>query len=81
MIVRVRLFAAARQLAGAEAIEVDVPQGATVGELRERLAAQWPQLSPLTPHVLFAINSEYADSRTVIPPSGEIACIPPVSGG
>src|SRR5262249_34233926 len=39
MNVRVRLFARAREIAAADAIEVSVPPGATVGELRRRLAS------------------------------------------
>jgi molybdopterin converting factor small subunit len=38
-------------------------------------------LSTLLPHVLFAINAEYAGDATPIPAGAEIACIPPVSGG
>jgi len=79
--VLVRLFAAARQLAGAETLELQIPAGAAVSDLRRRLAEEYPQLVPILPHVAFALNSQYAEDKSKIPPGAEIACIPPVSGG
>jgi sulfur-carrier protein len=79
--VTVRLFAVARQLAGCETVELELPIGSTVGQLRDRLAAEFPELAPVVPHVLFAIDSEYAADETPISAEAPIACIPPVSGG
>jgi molybdopterin converting factor subunit 1 len=79
--VNVRLFAVARELAGRESIELDVPAGCTIGQLRTRLAAEVPELAGILPQVLLALDSEYARDDQPIPPSGQIACIPPVSGG
>jgi molybdopterin converting factor subunit 1 len=81
MIVRVQLFAAARQLAGHEAVDVEVPQGATVGQLRAALAAQVPPLAGLARQMLFAVDAEYAADSRPIPPAADVAAIPPVSGG
>jgi len=78
---RVQLFALARQLAGAEFIELVLTDGAKVGELRQSLAAGRPELARLLPHVLFAVNFEYAGDEDTIPSGASIACIPPVSGG
>jgi len=78
---RLRLFAAARDLAGRDTIELSLPTGATVAILRRELAAQVPELANLLPHVMFAINQEYAADATTIPADAEVACIPPVSGG
>jgi sulfur-carrier protein len=81
MIVRLRLFAVARERAGAEAIDVDLSESATVGALRTAVAAQYPQLAALVPHMMFAVNSAYAHDDAEIEPDAEVACIPPVSGG
>ncbi|HUY31642.1 MAG TPA: MoaD/ThiS family protein [Pirellulales bacterium] len=81
MIARVQLFALARQLAETEFIELTLAPGATVGELRQALAKSHPKLAHLLPHVLFAVNSEYAGDENSIPSGAAIACIPPVSGG
>ena len=77
----IQLFAGARELAGQEQIEIELPSEATVEQLRAALLADCPALSPLLPHALFAINSNYATDETRIPDGAEIACIPPVSGG
>lgn len=81
MNVRIQLFAVARQLAGRDAIDLSLPDGATIGQLRRALAESTPALAAVLPHVVFAVNAEYADDASVIPPGASIACIPPVSGG
>ena len=79
--VRVKLFAAARQLAGSETITVDVTEPATAAALRDAMANQIPSLKDLLQYAHFAVNAEYVNSNAVFPPDTEVACIPPVSGG
>ena len=81
MKVSVRLFAAARQQAGKEIVEVDLPQDATVGELRRQLTERYPSLAFLSPHLMIAVDRQYASDELPIRPDAEIACFPPVSGG
>ena len=77
----VLLFARVKELAGAAAVELDLPDGASVGDLRKKLGEKHPELAPLLRHCLFAVNDAYADEASTLPPTAEIACIPPVSGG
>jgi sulfur-carrier protein len=81
MKISVKLFAAARQIAGCEAIEVELPDGATVGQLRQAIARQFPNIDRTAEHCLFAVDNQYADNSTPLAPGSEVACIPPVSGG
>ena len=81
MKVIVKLFAAARDLAGRAELAVEVPSGAHVGQLRTAILARAPQLKPVVDRSLVAINAEYADNTITIGESDEIALIPPVSGG
>lgn len=81
MRVTVKLFAAARELAGADELAVELPAQATVGELRAKLASDCPALAPLLEHVLFAVDEAYGTDATYLRAGAEIACIPPVSGG
>jgi molybdopterin converting factor small subunit len=81
MKLNVKLFAVARQLAQAEQLDVDLPDGSTVGDLRDRMALEHPDLAPLLPHVLFAVGSEYVGDDKPLADAMELACIPPVSGG
>ncbi len=81
MNVQIRLFAAVRDVAGCERIEVRVPDPATVADLRAAISQQYPKLDASIRHSLLAINNQYADDGTIIPPNADIAWIPPVSGG
>ena len=81
MNVSIRLFARARDLAGEELVEIDLPPKATVGELRQRLGERYPALRPLLAHLFIAINEEYAHDSDPVPPQARMACFPPVSGG
>ena len=78
---QVRLFAVARQVAGCDSIEVRLPDDATVGVLRFELARQVPALDALLPHLMIAVDNQYADDGRPLRAGEEIACIPPVSGG
>jgi molybdopterin converting factor subunit 1 len=81
MNLRVQLFARARDLAGAAVVTVEVPAGATVGELRRRLAAQVPVLAALLSRSALAVAGDFADDAVVLHETAEIALLPPVSGG
>ena len=81
MNVQVQLFAVARQLAGRETVAVSLSEPATIGRLRQALREQFPALAAVLPHVMFAVNAEYADDEAIIPLGAAVACIPPVSGG
>lgn len=71
-----RLFAALRERAGSGGVDVDLPEGAVVGDV-------WPALGlgEEPPGILFAVNRAYADRETGLAESDEVALIPPVSGG
>jgi molybdopterin synthase catalytic subunit len=76
MEVSVRLFAALRERAGIEVVELELPDGALVGDALDRLG-------PLTDGVpvVMAVNREYADPALELHTGDELALIPPVSGG
>jgi MoaE-MoaD fusion protein len=74
--VHVRLFAALREQAGASRLEIELPEGAAVGDV-------WPEL-PLGDEpagILFAVNRAYAERSSALADGDEVAVIPPVSGG
>lgn len=81
MTIEVQLFALVKQLAGRDRLALDLPEGATVGELRASLAQAIPGLQPLAGQLMFAVNQAYVGDQAVIEPRAEVACIPPVSGG
>lgn len=76
MKVTVRLFAALRERAGSNEIELELPAGSDVGDA----LAQLEYLSGGATLVL-AVNREYADRAQVLLEGDELAAVPPVSGG
>jgi molybdopterin converting factor subunit 1 len=81
MTATVMLFAAARDHAGAESIVLDLPDGATVADLRREMLRRFPLLERLLRGSAIARNQEYAQDSDRINPTDELAVIPPVSGG
>jgi sulfur-carrier protein len=81
MKVEVRLFARARDAAGADRVTVHLPAEARVGDLRAALAAGYPELAPFAKNLLVAVGNDYAADQAVLSEHSEIACFPPVSGG
>jgi molybdopterin converting factor subunit 1 len=81
MILHIRLFARARDLGGAGRVTVDLPDGATVADLRSRLVALHPQLADLEAKCAVAVDAEFVGNDWVLTEGVEIALLPPVSGG
>jgi len=76
MKVQVRLFAGLRERAGVNEMELELPEGACVGDALERLADVAGGM-----RVVMAVNREYARADAPLAPGDELALIPPVSGG
>ena len=81
MTVTVRLFARARDLAGAEQLAVELPANAKVADLRRQLRMQVPALAFLLDRSALAVAGEFADENQLLAVDSEIALLPPVSGG
>jgi molybdopterin converting factor subunit 1 len=79
--IHVRLFARAKDLAGAESVAVELPPTARVGDLRRQLADLYPSLAGLLQRSALAVDNEFADDAQLISATAEIALLPPVSGG
>jgi molybdopterin synthase catalytic subunit len=74
--VRVRLFAALRERAGAGERALELPEGTTAGDAWAALG-----LGAEPPGLALAVNRAYADRGTRLADGDELAFIPPVSGG
>lgn len=77
----VKLFARARDLAGKDALVVELNEGARIADLRLALAAKCPALASLLTRSALAVNDEFADDEQLAPADAEVALLPPVSGG
>jgi len=81
MRVRVMLFARIKEMLGSSWVELELPEGATVGDLRQEFLDREPQLKGLIELCRIAVDSEFAIDHSPLQPHNEIALIPPVSGG
>lgn len=82
MRISVRLFATLRERAGRSALELDLPEGATVGDAIDVLRQEPGLDEPLERiRVAAAVNREYASSGDRLASGDELALVPPVSGG
>jgi molybdopterin synthase catalytic subunit len=75
--VRVRLFAALRDRAGASERDLELPDGARAADVWSLL----PELGPEPAGLLYALNREYVPAERELADGDELALIPPVSGG
>lgn len=81
MTVRTLFFAAYRELAGADALDLELPAGARLSDLVAALRARGGGLARLPERPVAAINLEYAPPAAQLSEGDEVALIPPVSGG
>jgi MoaE-MoaD fusion protein len=72
--ISVRLFAGLRERAGADRVDVELPDGAVVADLMAAMG-----LEPRS--CIVALNREYAPADAAIGADDEVALVPPVSGG
>ena len=79
--VKVRLFASYREKVGRSEVELDLPQGSTVGSLVGRMTDRYSDLSQRPDTLVVAVNHEYRDHMFELDDGDEVALIPPVSGG
>ena len=81
MMVKVALFASARDIVGTDILEMNVDEAATVGDVKYELAQQYPELVAVMERSMWSVDHEYVDDATTLHESAEIGLIPPVSGG
>ena len=72
-------LAAVRELLGVDTVELEVPAGTTVEDVKALLAEDVAELAPLP--VAYAVNQGYAEGTRVLMDGDEVAFIPPISGG
>ena len=77
---KILTFAAATEIVGGPHCLLELPEGATVGDLRASLLKRYPGFAELLSFAI-ARNEEYATDEEVLTPGDELVVIPPVSGG
>ena len=81
MRIRVRYFAAFREIVGQGEESLVVPDESCIGDIRNLLLTHYPQLQAVMARALCAINRRYVPIDTVLQENDELVFIPPTGGG
>lgn len=79
--IKLLFFATFRERTGTKLAHLDIPEGASVAEMKTILRQKYPDLPVDDGSILVSVNKEYAFDEEVIPAGAEVAMFPPVSGG
>jgi molybdopterin converting factor subunit 1 len=81
MRVRVLFFGMLKDLAGKTSDTLELPEGATVGDMLAHFESRIPRLKESLGSLAVAVNQQYAGWETGLKSDDEVALLPPVSGG
>jgi len=81
MKVRLLFFAVLRDIAGTDARDLSLDDGATARDVWQWMRGAYAQLGDYTQPPMIAVNEQYAAPETVLRDGDELAFIPPVAGG
>lgn len=83
MRVQVIPFGMLKDWLGSQATSVELPEGASVAVLLERLRAQLPAgaAAEILGSIAVSVNAEYAQAAQTLHDGDEVGLLPPVSGG
>ncbi len=77
--VKVLAFGVLRESLGKEPMQIDLVEGATVGDLLEELSHRYPAVT--LRGIAVSVNAEYARATQPLTSGDEVGLLPPVSGG
>jgi molybdopterin converting factor subunit 1 len=81
MKLRVLFFSVLRDITGTDEITIEVPVGATMGDLLAQIESRWPKLRDWQNSLLLALDQTYVKRDEPLHDGGEVAIMPPVQGG
>ncbi|MEM9768538.1 MAG: MoaD/ThiS family protein [Cyanobacteria bacterium P01_D01_bin.71] len=79
--ITVKLFAAYQDAYGQPELTLELPEGATVSDVRDRLLTEHPELEKWRDLTRFGVNLQLVEPGTLLQSGDEVVLIPPVSGG
>ena len=81
MRVKVKLFAAFREVVGVKEEDLDMAEGTTVQMLLDDYIRRFPQMAKFREHIVLSVNKEYGAPARALKEGDEVSFLPPVSGG
>jgi molybdopterin synthase catalytic subunit len=79
--IKVRLFAALKEIIGKNRLDLQIPEGSSVGYAIAAIEEAYPAVKKIIRISKFAVNMEYANAEKKLTEGDEITIIMPVSGG
>jgi len=79
--VKVKLFAAFREVVGVKEEDLDMAEGTTVQMLLDDYIRRFPQMAKFREHIVLSVNKEYGAPARALKEGDEVSFLPPVSGG
>jgi len=77
----VHIYSYFKDLTGCAQTATDLPDGATLGALHEKLTASFPKLAPMKKSTLLTVGVDYQPRDYVLKEGDEVSLFPPVQGG
>lgn len=81
MRIRLLAFASAADALGGGEMDLELPEGSRVADLRGRLDPRYPRLAPLWSRLAVAVDGRVVPPEEPLRDGAEVALLPPVSGG
>lgn len=81
MQVHAQFYAQLRDAIGCSHLDIDIPEGANISDLLERLCAKFPALRAHDKTILIGAGVEFVDRNYKLKAGEEISIMPPVQGG
>jgi MoaD family protein len=81
MKVRAEFYSRLKEIVGAQALDISLPEIATVNDLFEQLKESYPKLRDFEKSMLFGVGVEFVDPNHVLNDGDVVAIMPPVQGG
>ncbi|HDD61502.1 MAG TPA: MoaD/ThiS family protein [Chloroflexi bacterium] len=79
--VKILLFSTIRARIGKKQLELNLPAGSSVNDLKQVLENLYPDAAPTVRNMLTSVNQVFSGDETILPDWAEVAFFPQVSGG
>ncbi len=79
--IKVQFFAVLKERAGAESVQFQMEEGATLNDLKKELRERYGNALKLNSSIVFAVNGVVVQNNIKLKHNDRVALLPPVSGG
>ena len=79
--IKVLLFSTIRGAIGQKELEIELPPGSSVLDLKNRIAQTYPQAEPTLEFMLVSVDRIFSSDDTILFDQAEVGFFPHISGG